>query len=61
MHMTLGEEGDYTDFIPFQQSLFFTKADPTNRIETGLLCLLILIDLIKGRDDLVYNVLMINS
>ena len=52
--MTLGQPGDYEDFTPFEQSLFFSKADEVNRIETGILGLLILSELIIQRKDLMY-------
>jgi len=54
IHMTLGQPGDYEDFTPFEQSLFFSKADEVNRIETGILGLLILSELIIQRKDLMY-------
>jgi len=52
IHRTLGQPGQYEDFLPFEQSLFFAKADEINRIETGLLGLLILSELIIQRKDL---------
>jgi len=51
--MTLGQEDDYSDLLPFQQSIFLASADPKNRIESSLLGLLILSDLIQQRADLV--------
>lgn len=50
--MSLGKEGDYQDLIPFEKSLFFSKADHANRIETSLLGLLIVSELIEKRVDL---------
>jgi len=56
IHMTLGQEGDYQDFVAFEQSLFFAKADQVNRIETGILGLLILSELIIQRKDLIEHI-----
>lgn len=53
--MTLGQPGDYEDILPFQKALFFTIADEKNRLETSMVGVLILSDLIYQRADLMYN------
>ncbi len=52
MHMSLEKEDNYEDLIPFQESIFFSKADSENRIQTSILALAIIANLIGNRADL---------
>jgi len=50
--MSLDKPGDYQDLLPFEKSVFFSRADNENRVETSLLGLLIVSDLAEKRVDL---------
>ena len=52
LDLSFGKPGNYEDLLPFEKSLFFTKADNENRVETSLLGLLITAELIEKRADL---------
>lgn len=50
--MSLGQQGNYEDLAAFQNCLLFQSVDAVNRIETSLICLVILTKQIAGREDL---------
>jgi hypothetical protein len=52
MHMSLGHQGEYQDLREYEKCFFFEAIDAKNRLETGLLCLTILLRQIQARADL---------
>jgi hypothetical protein len=53
MHMSLGQPGDFSDLAEFDKSFFFSGVNSVTRLETGLVCLIILLQQIQNRPDLV--------
>jgi len=51
--MSLGQPGDFSDLAEFDKSFFFSGVNSVTRLETGLVCLIILLQQIQNRPDLV--------